>query len=60
MDVVFHSPENFHSHVLMCHTNNVVLIGELLLLDNITIEKLSNMMYQNHRNEGWKGAQELI
>lgn len=43
MDAVFQSSENFCSHVLMCPMNNVVLIGELLLLDNITIEKLSNL-----------------
>lgn len=44
MDAVFHSSENVYSHVLMCPMNNVILIGELLLMDNITIEKLSNMM----------------
>lgn len=60
MDEVFHSSDNFYSHVLMSPTNNMVLIGELLLLDNITIEKLSNMMNQNNSNEGWKGVQELI
>lgn len=55
MDAVFYSSENFYSHVLMCATNNMVLIRELLLMDNITIEKLSNIV-QYHSNEGWKGV----